>query len=622
MAARTGGAFGRMTGPRMPYPPDPSFGTSKPAIMSESKRETSCYVLYIELDSPGGGDRRETFTYAKPAHVLSTLRQELEGKLVGRLAEVVEAVCVRSQVITVGVIERGVLTDAIDVRRFVRVRSDDGESAPVDEVNAEWSEEDDWPTKAGGARLIGFELDEHALLEALPALSEPLLGPGQSASGVKAKSGEKRSEVTALAKRLRNVTYGYADAAGDYVSRDRFEDPDPPSLDDVEAWTVQRPSSRVSVEIARRIAARGDRDGALRWVEKAKREALPMAPLEAVLREAFATAEGAPPLRSAARVVSLDTDLLKSEPRWAKAAELLALVPEEGTDAVEEKLRVLSRETPDTELAVVAFLLRRHLGRARGAAHSAMMLKHAMQRSVEVVLPGVLAGAEATAEEEPRAIEALRESARRLEARGGTLTQVDELLLRMLPTTFDGPRIARAADRLAKVSDWTAAASLMLLADRVVSDPSDVCEVAADAARLLLKANRAAEARDAIERALAYWQAHAWMRGNPPHDLPFWHAAAEAALGNRAALDALLARAERYRTLAERELPSQPKPAPVAVERPRDGSLRAGDRVGHAKFGGGVVELIEGAGESAKVTVRFDSGETKTLLGRFVRPEA
>jgi hypothetical protein len=589
--------------------------------MSESTRETSCYVLYIELDAPGGGARRETFTYARPAHVLSTLRQELEGKLVGRLAEVVQAVCVRSQAMTVGVIERGVLTQAVDVRRFVKVRSDDGERTPVDEVNAEYSEDEDWPTKADGARLTGFELDEHALLEALPALSEPLLGPGRGVGGVKAKSGDKRGEVTGLAKRLRNITYGYADAAGDYVSRERFEDPDPPSLDDVEAWTVQRPSSRVAVKIARRIAASGDRDGALRWVEKAKRESLPIGPLEAVLRESFATAEGAPPLRVAARVVSLDAEALKRDSRWQPAADLLAQVPEDGTDAVEERLRVLSRETPDTELAVVAFLLRRHLGRARGAAHSFMMLRHAMQRSVAAVLPGVLASAEATSEEAVEALELLRESARRLEARGGSITDVDELLLSLLPTTFDGPRIARAADKLAKVGDRAGAASLMLLADRVVSDPSDVCEVAADSARLLLRAGRAEEARDAIERAQAYWRAHAWMRGNPRHELPFWHAAAEAALGRREALDGLLARSERYRSLAARELPPPPTPAPVVEERPRDGSLRAGERVSHAKFGGGVVEAIEGAGETAKVTVRFDGAGLKTLLGRFVRPE-
>lgn len=588
--------------------------------MSESKRETSCYVLYLELDSPGGGDRRETFTYARPAHVLGTLRQELEGKLVGRMAEVVEAVCVRGQGMSVSAVERGVLTEHVDVRRFVRVRSDDGEVTPVDEVNAEWNEEDDWPTKAGGARLVGLELDEHGLLEALPALSEPLLGPGQSLSGVKPKAGDKRGDVSAVAKRLRNLVYGYADAAGDYVSRERFQDPDPPSLDDVEAWFAQRPSAAISVEVARRIAARGDREGALRWVEKAKRESLPLAPLEAVLREAFAAAEGAPPLRLAPRVVSLHADALASDPRWAPAAALLAAVPEEGTDAVEERLRVLSRESADTELAVVAFLLRRHLGRARGAAHSAMMLKHAMQRSVEAVLPGVLAGAEAPAEDEPKAVELLGEAARRLEARGGTLAEVDELLLRLLPTTFDGPRIARAAERLARVQDWTGAASLMLLADRVVSDPSDVCEVAADSARLLLRAGRAEEARDALERARAFWQAHAWMRGNPPHDLSFWLAAAEAALGRREALNELLARSERYRELAERELPA-PAPLPLEEERPRDGTLCAGERVVHAKFGGGVVEQVEGRGDGAKVTVRFDEAGLKTLLGRFVRPE-
>ena len=49
-----------------------------------------------------------------------------------------------------------------------------------------------------------------------------------------------------------------------------------------------------------------------------------------------------------------------------------------------------------------------------------------------------------------------------------------------------------------------------------------------------------------------------------------------------------------------------------------DGSLRAGMRVAHAKFGAGAVERVEGRGESAKITVSFDSGETKVLLGRFL----
>lgn len=46
-------------------------------------------------------------------------------------------------------------------------------------------------------------------------------------------------------------------------------------------------------------------------------------------------------------------------------------------------------------------------------------------------------------------------------------------------------------------------------------------------------------------------------------------------------------------------------------------SFRAGTRVSHKKFGNGVIETVSGAGDEAKVTVKFAS-ETKTLQQKFL----
>lgn len=46
-------------------------------------------------------------------------------------------------------------------------------------------------------------------------------------------------------------------------------------------------------------------------------------------------------------------------------------------------------------------------------------------------------------------------------------------------------------------------------------------------------------------------------------------------------------------------------------------SFRAGTRVSHKKFGNGVIETVSGAGDEAKVTVKF-AAETKTLQQKFL----
>src|SRR5690606_36969955 len=188
-------------------------------------------------------------------------------------------------------------------------------------------------------------LDEHAILEALPALEEPRLTHGRT-TPIAARRKEKDTAIVGLAKELKKgVTYGYADATGDYVSRERFDDPDPPSIDDLDAWMAQRPSAVMALEVAKSIAASGDREAARRWVEKARRESLPTAKIEAVIREAFAAPSGAPPLRKTPERIELDVDALSRDPRWEPIAELVRGLAIEGEPAIEERLRVLSRET-------------------------------------------------------------------------------------------------------------------------------------------------------------------------------------------------------------------------------------------------------------------------------------
>lgn len=588
--------------------------------MTDGEARASCYVLCVELDAPGGGDRRETFAYARTGHVLDALRQELEGKLLGSAREALAAICARGESLVIGVVQQGRLVDAVDARAFLRARCADGESAPLEELAAELSGDDAWRVGASGApesKIVALELDEHALLSALPELEPPLLAYGGRVQ-VAAAPKETRTAVLELAKQLgrgkRGVAYGYADLLGEFVSRERFVDPDPPALDDAEAWLEQCPPHETALEVMKRIADRGDRDLAVRWLAKVKAQSLPAGPYEAILRERFAGEGDAPPLRPPPRTTKLDPAVLAEDARWEPIAEILRALPVEGQPAIEERLRVLSRETDDAEVAVLAFALRRHFGIGRGEAHSALMLKQAAQRSSEAVLPGLVAAG--STEDASAALALCRESAARLEARGGELSPGDVMLWSLLPSIIAAPALERAATRLASAGEWSGAAAVMRLADRVVSDPADVCAVAAGAARMLVRAGQPAEAHAFADAALRYWRAHAWMRSpTPTADCAFWHAAALAALGDGAPLEAIVSRSAHYRELAERELG---RAAPAPVEDVDDGSLRAGSRVAHPKFGAGVVERVEGSGETAKVAVRFDSGEAKVLLARFV----
>ena len=50
-----------------------------------------------------------------------------------------------------------------------------------------------------------------------------------------------------------------------------------------------------------------------------------------------------------------------------------------------------------------------------------------------------------------------------------------------------------------------------------------------------------------------------------------------------------------------------------------DNNLIQGNTVEHAKFGRGEVLSIEGAGNSKKAEIKFDSGDTKKLLLQFAK---
>jgi DNA helicase-2/ATP-dependent DNA helicase PcrA len=47
--------------------------------------------------------------------------------------------------------------------------------------------------------------------------------------------------------------------------------------------------------------------------------------------------------------------------------------------------------------------------------------------------------------------------------------------------------------------------------------------------------------------------------------------------------------------------------------------VAAGTTILHERFGKGVVEKLEGTGENAKITVRFDNVGVKQLLMKFAR---
>ncbi|MBI4375791.1 MAG: UvrD-helicase domain-containing protein [Elusimicrobia bacterium] len=74
----------------------------------------------------------------------------------------------------------------------------------------------------------------------------------------------------------------------------------------------------------------------------------------------------------------------------------------------------------------------------------------------------------------------------------------------------------------------------------------------------------------------------------------------------------------RRRSTELAELPAQRRPARLGVETPRGFPVfKIGMRVKHPSFGCGSVLDRSGAGEAAKVTVRFDDGRTTKLLVRY-----
>ena len=60
---------------------------------------------------------------------------------------------------------------------------------------------------------------------------------------------------------------------------------------------------------------------------------------------------------------------------------------------------------------------------------------------------------------------------------------------------------------------------------------------------------------------------------------------------------------------------------PPEVKHQRIGALEVSTRVLHKRFGAGEVLELEGVGDNAKATVRFDTGDTKKLLLRFAQLE-
>src|SRR5690606_5196516 len=142
-----------------------------------------------------------------------------EGRLLGRLTDTIEAICIQNQSLILGAIQRGKLVAAINIRRHLRVRDEEGVTTTADELEAEWDEVHGIARRIGSdAPIVAIELDEHAILEALPPLEEPLITHGQIAS-VTTRRNERKPEIVALAKALKKgVCHGYSDAAGEYVS--------------------------------------------------------------------------------------------------------------------------------------------------------------------------------------------------------------------------------------------------------------------------------------------------------------------------------------------------------------------------------------------------------------------
>jgi len=52
-----------------------------------------------------------------------------------------------------------------------------------------------------------------------------------------------------------------------------------------------------------------------------------------------------------------------------------------------------------------------------------------------------------------------------------------------------------------------------------------------------------------------------------------------------------------------------------------DGKFKKGERVRHPRWGAGTILKVTGKGDDVRVTVRFDSGEEKTLMPEYARLE-
>jgi DNA helicase-2/ATP-dependent DNA helicase PcrA len=67
------------------------------------------------------------------------------------------------------------------------------------------------------------------------------------------------------------------------------------------------------------------------------------------------------------------------------------------------------------------------------------------------------------------------------------------------------------------------------------------------------------------------------------------------------------------------ELAEPDRPRTVADDEADEAELAVGARVEHDHFGTGVVELVQGRGGSARLTVRFASAGTRVLLAQYAK---
>lgn len=152
---------------------------------------------------------------------------------------------------------------------------------------------------------------------------------------------------------------------------------------------------------------------------------------------------------------------------------------------------------------------------------------------------------------------------------------------------------------------------------------------------LLQRQERHEEAIAAFRRGLGDWIERAKRREGHDFkkyraDATFRLACAEAALGrNEVALETLQRACRLDETNQRRARESkvfEPLWKTVEFMRVAGGAgavkqetIEVETRVVHKKFGEGVVTEVAGQGEKAKLTIEFDSGETKKLLAKFVR---